>query len=349
MGLMIAKRLSQRLGRPFSYFQSGPYNQQKPPSIGINFSDPIFHFIDPVDAEGSVDFRFGYYVHRYYSKLNDTWIMHAGFELLNQTLAQRFFTRNLRSGADSLAIRLHHWLNGKGDRSFANFGVDVTEKYQWKLDDSLDLLAEQLRAYGELGRRKKGVGWAITRFQIGAEVNAFQNYSEESLEEEADRISKVVADVFEELDFLYKEIFPRHLDPARMSGGQSRALSKVQPDRICSWLDDSDCLGQIEAAHLVPDRQGGPATADNLIWLCQCHHQIVDRYLKAIMTPDPRFRKVLASVTSEAPSYQLMDGLPWRYWRSIVTKTNWHMPLKEKSIRHLFDRGLTMLDNLLED
>ena len=205
VGLVIAKNLSQRFGRPFSFFQSGPYNQQKPPPVGVDFNEPILHLIDPLDTKGSVDFRLGYYIHRYYSKKNDTWFMVAGFEILNQTLAQRFFTRNLRSGAYSIAIKLNRWLNLKGGQSYANFGVSETERYEWKLADSLDFLVEQLQAYGDLGRSKKDVGRAMTRFQVGTELPAFENYTEELLVDEAERFSKAISEIFSELDFLYRE------------------------------------------------------------------------------------------------------------------------------------------------
>jgi hypothetical protein len=70
IGLMIAKRLTAHYGRPIFHLQSGPYNQSKEPQVGIFFNDPVLHFVKAVDEEGSVDFRFGYFIERSYQKAN---------------------------------------------------------------------------------------------------------------------------------------------------------------------------------------------------------------------------------------------------------------------------------------
>ena len=54
------------------------------------------------------------------------------------------------------------------------------------------------------------------------------------------------------------------------------------------------------------------------------------------MTPDPRVRRINASVTPEAPLRDKLDGLALAYWNSIDTKDSWLLPLKEESIAHVF-------------
>ena len=251
IGLVIAKRLTNQFGRPIVHLQSGPYTQRKNnPPVGIFFNDPLFHFIGAVDEEGSRDFRFGYFIDRSHSKESGEWHLNVGFEVLNTTLTTRFFMKNIRAGLNRVAMRLHNWLNSKGALSFMSFGLEAEAKYYWDLEDPLDQLIENLKTYGNLGRRKKDVRWAKSRFCVSVELDAFRDFTEDNLLDHGQRIAKASETAFKELSFIYNELFPRMLDPARFSSGQSRALQKVQPDRFCAWDDDTHCQGQSEAAHI---------------------------------------------------------------------------------------------------
>lgn len=66
VGERIVEALVDRHRRPMIYLQSGPY-QNNPPFVGIYFNDPILHYVKSSKADHTADFRFGFYIRRWYS------------------------------------------------------------------------------------------------------------------------------------------------------------------------------------------------------------------------------------------------------------------------------------------
>jgi len=50
----------------------------------------------------------------------------------------------------------------------------------------------------------------------------------------------------------------------------------MERDGGCLWPDDGQHDGPLEMAHLQQASQGGPDTLDNVVMLCQFHHDVLD-------------------------------------------------------------------------
>ena len=333
VGGAIAERLSVRHIRPIIYRQSGPYTQDREPHVGIYFSDPILHHIAPAGKNQSVDFRFGYYLERSYHGA-----LSAGFENLSSTLAARFLMPNMRRDAASIAKGCQAWLrrqpeSGRSIQMGQNGGVAFSRRGDEDLDDLHDALTD----FGTLRRNAELLKWRRYRFSATFHLAKYYGWPESRLTRAPLPLLDSILGTFAKLDFLYTQLFPRDIGPARLSNGQNRALKAKQPDRRCSWLAEECCRGVVHAAHIKPDRLGGHAIPSNLFWLCNFHHTLLDTYLKADLSIHRPSRRIIASVSALPPEATKAGGIPHQIHQSIEDKRAWCLPLRPESISHLFD------------
>jgi hypothetical protein len=330
VGTKVVEQLASWLHRPFLHFQSGPYTQDKYPMVEIYFNDPVLHYIRPRKQAGRTDFRFGFFIDRRYS--SQQWTLAAGFQVLNSTLATLFLMKNIGDHCEGIAAQLHQWLIEHSGRAFCSFAPEHT----WDGRDTAHHISDQLRLYIQQRRKPDSMRWKRSKFEVGMNLSDLPDLTEEALANSANLIASTTVPLFKELDFLYNMLLPHTIAPARLSNGQNRALRRVQPNFKCAWTTQEHCDGQIEAAHIKPDRVGGRAVGKNLFWLCDFHHDLLDIYFRAELDVDRQGRRIVAKVKKQ-PTQKVRDGIPLAIWEGIVDKNRWPLPLQPDSISHLFE------------
>lgn len=329
----IARGLTERYARPMIYRQSGPYNQSRTPHVGIFFNDPIFHQLTPVEVEQRIDFRFGFYLERDFDGN-----LFTGFAMHNSLMSTLFMMPNIRADRGLVAGKLSSWLRSHdAEGGYVQFGADDGGSYFSDRDDGLVALAAALGHYASPGRGEDSNLSKRSEFRAISILTNHRGGTESDLVDNADEVASSVLLGFGKLDFLYLLLFPRELGPARVSGGQNRALKTKQPERRCAWLIEDQCRGIVDAAHIKPDRLGGLAVPGNLIWLCRAHHRLVDVDLKAELSVDHSSRQLIASVRGIAPPASSAEGATLAIWKSIQDRKAWPLPLRTESIAHLFE------------
>lgn len=256
----IVGAVSEKLGRE-AIFRKVNNREQ------IFILDLAFSYFQKADRNRRADYRSGYLLHKVENKNN------LSFVLAHTPVMSSFFRNNFDYDVfrniiiDTASYRNEHYLRIKRNSKQEEISSKDIEVFLSQLD-GIEMSGFAKSVFSKSKTGKTGIG------------NIFQ------LRIASDFKTKDIISIIEKSWDLFLWLYPSKPVFSR-NASLSRSLQKIETQcelheiiNLPKNIRESVCSGQIEAAHILPHKDGGSDKLENGIWLCNCHHRLTEGKLE---------------------------------------------------------------------